>query len=209
MTSFGKPLPCGKWYKGLSSDSPVNHDILWRAQIVSEKKRIAHHEEMAKKSYRMWTKPEAEALKKLIMKYQLTGAHPDFKELSHNHDLQTKIGHRTQQDIEEEWAILLPSVETAAPPQGLPPQLRSLAMEVKLREAAKQSEANTATMYSQFAAARAGRSVAEQRVKAERAKQQVIRDRIERAKEAIAVKERGKEANKTLQQTRTAHMKLR
>lgn len=34
--SFGRPAPYGKFYKGLADDTPVNHDLLWRARVSSE-----------------------------------------------------------------------------------------------------------------------------------------------------------------------------
>lgn len=44
MTSFGRPLPNGdKFYKGPSSDTPWNNDLLWKKDVDAEGKRLQTH----------------------------------------------------------------------------------------------------------------------------------------------------------------------
>lgn len=116
MTSFGKPLSQGKFYYGRPEDTPLNHDVLWRAQIRAENRLIAQQEAAVQRSGQPWTLEQAEALKEVIYKHYVAGAYPDFRELINDHKLQQKIGQRTLPDLEQEWANLEGTIQFDGPP---------------------------------------------------------------------------------------------
>ena len=45
MAYFGRPSPQGKFFRGASSDTPVNHDLHWRHRVEKELQLLAKYDD--------------------------------------------------------------------------------------------------------------------------------------------------------------------
>lgn len=106
---FGTPSPQGKFYKGLSTDTPVNHDLHWRDRVVKEnhmvktknkKRRPEMNPDMFVK--RPWTQEEEQQLRDAVMRHGPN----NWEVVCRDRTYIEMIGNHTMEDIKTKWRTI-------------------------------------------------------------------------------------------------------
>lgn len=194
---FGTPSPQGKFYKGLSTDTPVNHDLHWRDRVVKENhmvkaqnkhKRAAVNPDMFVK--RPWTDEETQQLKDAVMCHGPN----NWEVVCRDRTYIEMIGNHTMEDIKTKWR----TIEKA--------RLRSRKMRV-------QNASSSSPTRSKLSASKGGASLnvlnqlkLKQSLQAESIKRQELADSIRR--ERVARLEAEKKAALQMRERRKLEEKL-
>lgn len=125
---FGTPSSQGKFYKGLSSDTPVNHDLHWRDRVVKENHMVKALEARRGRLggqtnadmfiKRPWTEEEDAQLADAVRKHG-----PNNWEVAcRDRTFLEMIGNHTIEDIKTRWRLVERTRRTRRnklPPSGL------------------------------------------------------------------------------------------
>uniref|UniRef100_A0A7S1C7D5 Myb-like domain-containing protein n=1 Tax=Bicosoecida sp. CB-2014 TaxID=1486930 RepID=A0A7S1C7D5_9STRA len=107
---FGTPSPAGKFYKGLSSDTPVNHDLHWRDRVVKENHMVKALDKRRAKDVpnadmfikRPWTEEEDQQLCDAVRKHGPN----NWEVVCRDRSFIEMIGNHTQEDIKSRWRLV-------------------------------------------------------------------------------------------------------
>mmetsp|Transcript_183081 Transcript_183081/g.445692 ORF Transcript_183081/g.445692 Transcript_183081/m.445692 type:complete len:327 (-) Transcript_183081:76-1056(-) len=107
---FGTPSPAGKFYKGLSTDTPVNHDLHWRDRVVKENHMVKALNKRRAKDVpdadmfikRPWTEEEDQQLVAAVRKHGPN----NWQVVCRDRTFIEMIGNHTQEDIKSRWRLV-------------------------------------------------------------------------------------------------------
>lgn len=195
---FGTPSPQGKFYKGLSTDTPVNHDLHWRDRVVKEntmvksqnkKRRHEANPDMFVK--RPWTGEEEQQLRDAVMRHGPN----NWEVVCRDRTYIEMIGNHTMEDIKTKWR----TIEKA--------RLRSRRLRVQNQQSSSPSRGGAPRAANNATLNVLNQLKLKQTLQAESAKRADLADRITR--ERVARLEAEKKAALQMRERRKLEEKLR